>query len=144
MRTLLLLLFLTNTAYAVGIRHSSHGIVFDTVTSLIWQDEDITNSTNWEEAIRICHNESLGGYNDWRLPNINELLSLVDISRFDPARREGLLRNGSNSGTYWTSTSVKDEPEKAWLVNFESGNIFSVSKPLTLNFYVRCVRGGGV
>jgi hypothetical protein len=50
----------------------------------------------------------VGSFDDWRLPNINELLILVDVAEYDPARREDLFRSGSDNGIYWSSTIVTD------------------------------------
>ncbi|MCH9812445.1 MAG: DUF1566 domain-containing protein [Epsilonproteobacteria bacterium] len=55
----------------------SDSIVVDRQTGLYWQEKSNQNWMNWEEAIKHCESMTLGGYEDWRLPNINELMSLV-------------------------------------------------------------------
>ena len=61
-------------------------IVTDNETGLQWQDdsEAKTIRKTWEEAITHCEQLALdrGG---WRLPSINELESLIDYGRYDPA-----------------------------------------------------------
>ena len=43
----------------------------------MWEDTpntiDPNNSKNWNDAIVQCENLDLAGYDDWKLPNINEL-----------------------------------------------------------------------
>jgi len=90
-----------------------------------------------------CENLSFAGYLDWRLPNIRELISIVDHKRYDPAINPNFI---SRSGPYWSSTTCKidlnnayDEGD-AWNVFFLEGNDYWDNKH-DGNF-VRCVRGG--
>ena len=39
----------------------------------------------WEEAINYCENLSLTGFEDWELPNLKELRSLVDYNEYNPS-----------------------------------------------------------
>lgn len=57
----------------------------------------------------------------WRLPTIQELLSLVDLSRHDPAIDVAAYPN-TKHGAYWTRTPVSWAPSAAWVVNFYYGN----------------------
>ncbi len=52
-------------------------VVTDTATSLMWQRKDAGKSMTHKEAVEYCEALKLGGYDDWRLPNIDELRSLV-------------------------------------------------------------------
>lgn len=58
--------------------------VFDAKTGLTWQRVS-GPLTSQEGAIGYCASLELGGHRDWRLPDMAELLSIVDITRFDPA-----------------------------------------------------------
>jgi hypothetical protein len=108
----------------------------------MWQDEDIVSTDNWEDAISVCRNYSLGGYTDWRLPNVNELQSLVNYANYNPAVREGLFQSGYSSGIYWSSTTKVDESNNTWLVDFKDGIPVHRLKTALNPYYVRCVRGG--
>ncbi len=70
-------------------RFTDHGdgTVTDNLTGLMWtKDARITitqglGHLSWKDAINFCNNLELGGYTDWRLPNVNEMRSLIDFSR---------------------------------------------------------------
>lgn len=52
-------------------------VVVDEKTGLMWQRKRAPNTMNHAAAIEYCENLSLGGYNDWRLPSISELKTLI-------------------------------------------------------------------
>lgn len=53
--------------------------ITDTDTSLMWTQMPSTAMT-WEAALAWAEGLTLGGYNDWRMPNIKELQTLTDYS----------------------------------------------------------------
>jgi len=91
------------------------GTVTDNMTDLVWmQDSNIFGFKSWYEALFDCHN-FIGG---WRLPNVLELLSLVDFDYYYPDTPRGSLPQGHpftnpTAGYHWTSTTASD--------NFGSG-----------------------
>jgi hypothetical protein len=67
-------------------RFSKDGeIVYDSKTKLSWQSKPNSKQFNWNSAKSYCSNLTYGGKSDWRLPNIDELKSLVDYNKYDPA-----------------------------------------------------------
>jgi hypothetical protein len=56
----------------------------------------------------------------WRLPSIQELLSIVDYTRCDPAIDTARFPD-TKSGAYWTCTPCAWAPRAAWVVGFLSG-----------------------
>ena len=119
-------------------RHDTYQIVTDTATNLVWQDDNATETTQktWIDAISYCEDLNIGVYSDWRLPNKNELLSIVDRSSVDSAIDTAF--NHSVSDYYWSSTTTVDSKTWAWLVNFDRGDLYSYNK--SNGGYVRCVR----
>lgn len=122
-------------------------IVTDSATALEWQDGSLDGALNWEDAIERCRFMTFGGYDDWRLPNINEYNSIVDYSTYNPALVD-IFVNYDEDG-YWTSTSVFDsskpegqeyDSDYAWTVNRSGVNNWK--EKLWKEKNVRCVRGG--
>jgi hypothetical protein len=105
---------------------------------LFWQDSEDSKSIqkDWKEAKKYCHELVLNQKNDWRLPTIKELQSIVDITRYKPAIK-GKFQNVSE-GYYWSSSADISTLDYAWNVGFRYGD---TSKDSTLNeLHVRCVR----
>ena len=129
------------------------GTVTDTVTGLTWQQDDDTVVKTWEEALTYCEGLELPtGQNDWRLPNIKELRSIVDNTTHSPAINLTYFPN-TNFGDYWSSTHGWTYshhgggyvPSGAWSVSFSTadGNDgYTNRAPTTSNTYARCVHGG--
>jgi len=112
--------------------------VIDVETGLMWQDDISVKEVkmSWHGAKKYCTTLITASYNDWRLPNYDELLSIVDYSRAKPAIKDMLI-NTAFSG-YWSSSSDASSSGKAWYALFSSGETYSYRKS-DLN-YVRCVR----
>ena len=137
-KTLLITIGLSAMLFADFTRNRD--MVTDTTTGLQWQDntEASTVTKNWTEAIDYCENLTLGGYSDWRLPNINELKSIVDRSKSNPAIVDAFINVSSNY--YWSSTTSVDYEGNAWVVGFNLGYVGNYLK--SYSYYVRCVRAG--
>ena len=89
-----------------------NGTVTDSTTGLIWQQTDDNTSRLWQPSIDYCNALTLGGSSNWRLPSIDELLSLIDTSSnpvIDP------LFTGVDL-SYWSSTTWAEDFTKAWYV----------------------------
>jgi len=78
---------------------------------------------------------------DWRLPNIRELHSLVDFGTFNPALPSGHPFENFE-GDYWSSTTVVDDPNLAWVMSLTFGRLNDLGKDSSFNsFNVTAVRG---
>ena len=123
-------------------RNSISGIVADKTTLLMWQDNSIGAEMTWRDAINHCEASGVGGYDDWRLPNINELLSIVEYTQIAPSI-DSVFQNTAVSHYYWSSTSsgLNNDWSKAWNVSFNTG-ISTILNNKKNDRYVRCVRGG--
>jgi len=111
--------------------------VVDRKTRLMWQKTDDNTKRDCDDAGTYCDELVLGGYDDWRLPRIDELSTIVDYSQFLPASDDVF---GRRSRYYWSSSTSADDPDDAWRVNFGYGYAYWNVKGDA--HYVRCVRGG--
>ena len=112
------------------------GTVTDTCTGLTWQQETAPGEYNWAEALRYCEDLDFAGHDDWRLPNLRELESIVDYGRYDPAIDPVF---SAESSWYWSSSSDVVGTDLAWIVVFNGGFVYRDGK--LFRGYVRAVRG---
>jgi hypothetical protein len=128
-----------------GLHHVGRVFPWDSAAPTIW---------DWLEGVNTEGGTGLGGHNDWRIPNVKELQSIVDYGTFNPAVGPA-FNNGPGidpcsvaecsltaSGDYWSATTFASNLAVAWIVNFDGGNVDVDNKSGT-NF-VRAVRGGCV
>jgi len=113
------------------------GTVTDNTTGLMWQQKDDDVTRTWTEALHYCNTLSLSEHNDWRLPNVKELGSLVDTRIYLPAIDK--IYFPETNVAYWSSTSLLHKLGWAWYVSFNAGWVVG-SDPGAPNKYVRCVR----
>lgn len=120
--------------------------VKDTVTGLIWQRCSVGQQWNgstctgtaithtWQQALSVAKN--LG--NGYRLPNIKELQSLVEIKCYDPAINISRFPN-TQSNYYWSSSPFGyPYSNNAWYVDFSRGEHHDYFQ--SNSYYVRAVR----
>jgi hypothetical protein len=96
-------------------------------------------TATWVNAIAYCENLSLAGRTDWRLPNVNELKSIVKETAVNPSIDASVFP-ATVANWYWSSTSYTLSAAYAWLVYFDDG--YSGSNYKTSGYYVRCVASG--
>ena len=112
----------------------------DPMTGFEWQCESPGEMT-WHEAQKYAASLSLDGKDDWRLPTLAELESLLDRTkgRSDgrpPMREEVPFRDNLS---YWSSTTFERDTKNAWIVMFDGAYLLSYYKSSL--YHVRCVRG---
>ncbi|TGL77679.1 DUF1566 domain-containing protein [Leptospira yasudae] len=118
--------------------NNGDGTVTDNRTGLFWQGGAGSGGTNtWQGALSYCSSLSLAG-KSWRLPNINELLSIVDYSGVSPAINATYFP-GTASQYYWSSSTARNNLTYGFAVFFTSGLMGGNGK--SSNWYVRCVSG---
>ncbi len=135
-----LLLLVRVDVMAGDFTDNSDGTVTDNNTGLMWQQGEGGQNT-WEDAISYCENLSIAGYADWRLPNKNELNSIIDYELYDPAIDTNFFPDANASG-YWSSTTYAVNSSYAWSVDFNYGDVNGYDSNKSSNYYVRCVRAG--
>jgi hypothetical protein len=123
------------------------GTVTDIDTGLMWQQASAPGGHvwEWEQALNYCENLSLAGYDDWRLPNINEIQSIVDYSLHDPPIDTTYFPDMEPLSVYWSSTTNYSIKISAWYVDFDilHGSVqYGYKSIAPTGLYVRAVRGG--
>lgn len=113
-------------------------VILDNITWLYWMSDWLVawTSNSWTMALSYCANLNLWGYTDWRLPDITELSSLVDLNLYVPSIN--LTYFIIYVSTYWSSTTYANVTTNANLVNFTYGSTTSNLK--TANWRVLCTR----
>lgn len=123
-----------------GRRHIYHvlenGIVYDEASGLMWQREDDGRQRTYLRARFYCEALELGGFDDWRLPTLAEIQSIVDYERVVPTIDPIFAK--TRPMNYWSSTSCADELDRIWVLYFGHGRTESVSTRSTC--LVRAVR----
>lgn len=92
-------------------------IVEDSAHNLLWTKIPQPD-LEWAQALRYCQKLTHNG-GGWRLPNINELLSIINYSKSNPASDFPSLP----SAFLWTSTSYENTPGYAWAIRSKTGTL---------------------
>lgn len=86
-----------------GVRSVDTDVTTDAMTKLVWQTTMLDATlVNWQDALAYCEGLSHAGKDDWRLPNIKELATLVDESATAAPVLYADL--GGTATQYWSST----------------------------------------
>jgi hypothetical protein len=140
-------------------KDNGNGTVTDNLTGLIWlKDANCRNTVGginksdgyltWAEALTWSNNLAIGACGltdgskagDWRLPNITELESLVDIRKYSPTLPAGHPFSNVEANRYWSSSSYASGTDGAWSVNLDDGYMIGDDKKYYS--YVWAVRSG--
>ena len=92
---------------------------------------------NWAAALNAATDAGLDGHSDWRLPNRNELNSIVESRCYDPAINGSIFPDTPNQG-FWTASPAA--ADTAWNLDFDQGEL--ILRPTGETAAVRLVRGG--
>lgn len=127
------------------------GTVSDSATGLMWKQcaeglsgagcaSGTVGTFTWQYALQQAAGSRFAGYTDWRLPNINELESLVERRCYAPALNAAHFPN-TPSYYFWSSSPCANYSETAWFIDFKSGLVLAPGLK-RLAVHVRLVRGG--
>ena len=157
----------------LAFRDNADGTISDLNTGLMWEKKckaceplhDIQSRYRWSgngtaetiwdwlDKVNAEAGSGLAGYSDWRIPNVKELVTIVNYGRVEPALSNDF--DGASCGDgcsdlklpgcsctnqeyHWTSTTFADFPAHALVVGFEMG--FVDDRVKTLGLPVRAVR----
>ncbi len=110
--------------------------VSDSRTGLVWQ-RAINAAGNWFDGRSYCLNSTGLPGSGWRLPSIEELLTLVDTTRSSPAIDDSWFPD-TPVAAYWSSTPSASSTNDAWALVLDYGNAHRFDKSNAGAF--RCVR----
>jgi len=161
---------------ALSYQNNGDGTITDLNTGLMWEQKirnvggaglhDVSRTFPWDaamgtiwdwlEEVNTEGGTGLGGFNDWRIPNVKELESIVDYGTSSPPLVDPAFNNGPGIGPctvaecsltasnfYWSSTTNEASPTSAREVNFTFGVTTFFTKT-GAGDSVRAVRGGCV
>ena len=111
--------------------------VSDAGTELMWQRGVFDDVMSWLDSLTACEALELAGHEDWRLPSLKELQTIVDERRVDPSIDFVAFPNTPIEG-FWASTPVRIDPATAWSTSFTDG--YSIIYATDELHQVRCVR----
>lgn len=97
-----------------------------------------TSTGDTQYFIDRLNRNTLGERSDWRIPEISELISLLDISQSNPTIDTRFFP-GTQSGCYWSTSPHAQNSGDAWLLNFNDATDDYRIK--STSCYVRAVRG---
>ena len=167
---LIFCIFFVSTAYAVQtckpdsipastpdsqFIDNNDNTITDLKTGLMWKkcfegisgdacETGSADSFAWQQALQQPGTVNSGGgfaeYDDWRLPNIRELMSIVEEQCYDPAINLNRFPNASSSLVWSGSPYAVDSGSRAWVVNFKYGDLYNTDR--SVHYAVRLVRDG--
>jgi len=154
----------TEAAQPEKVEQTEKAIIIE---GLQWSEKS-TKKMNWDEAVKYCENLNEDGNNDWHLPTISELRTLIQncpatetggecgvtdsCLSFSECRNDDACfgcdndnydtgkysKLGDSFSSFWSSSVHSDNSDSAWLVCFTNGLVSHYNKYNT--FSVRCVR----
>ena len=93
----------------------------------------------WAKALQAGNGFEFAGYVDWRLPNKNELESIVEERCYSPAINISVFPD-TPFAYFWSSSSYAPFSQGAWSADFGFGSVEASDKNGSI--HVRLVRGG--
>ncbi len=121
--------------------NNGDGTITDLATALMWSQADSRSGLNWSNAlawVQARNATNYLGFNDWRMPNIKELESIVDYSR-SPATT-GTAAINTN---YFTCTTITNEASQTDYPYYWSSTILIDGGPTPSGNYISFGRAIG-
>lgn len=113
----------------------SDGTITDNATGLMWKkcslgltgshcETGTAQPLTWQTALAAANDSTDTGYTDWRLPNVKELASLIEVACHTPSINETFFPNTATTHSYWSSSPVIYNNNNAWTVPFHTGLVY--------------------
>lgn len=149
-----------NESYGINdFTDNGDSTITDAATGLLWMQYDSNSGLSWQEALDWAENLVYAGYDDWRLPDVKELQSIVDYTRSPATTGSAAIDplfycseitdegGGTNYPFYWSSTTHANwSPESgafASYVCFGEALGFMEVPPMSGNYELWDVHGAG-
>ena len=128
-----------------------NGLVLHRPTQLIWTrcaagqswtGSDCSGDANlldWSAALQAAAAHEQAGFDDWRLPNRNELASTIETRCHSPAIN-GEVFPATPLEWFWTSSPVSGQVDQAWVIPLTDGEVQTAA--IAGQYAVRLVRAG--
>jgi len=121
----------------------------DKDTDLIWQVKVVKKTNKFNEAKAYCKNLTLDGYSNWKLPNLDELKSIITEEYYSNAKsitkktyiKKPLLDSMDMKYPYFWNLNTLKYSTKAWELGFHYGKDRGYYTNKRINGYIRCVVG---
>lgn len=115
-------------------------VIIDQAASLMWMTGGSVEMMSFNDAkrwIKALNQQGYAGYHDWRLPTLEEALSILERRK----NKNGVLYINSFFSDIqkfiWTSDLVKNQ-SKAWFIFLHNGSYYK--SKLSSKYYVKAVR----
>lgn len=114
-------------------------VVLDEASNLMWFKGCSDKKLKFEDAIKYVdslNKSNHAGFNDWRIPTIDEALSLMNLKYGKEEDEEEILIDSSifihsifgDCTATWTSDINSDSMNSIWVISFMGGNLRSEVK----------------
>ena len=117
-----------NSEYGINnFQNNNDGTISDLATELMWSQEDSKEGLNWKDALAWVQEknaETFLGHNDWRLPNIKELHSIVDYTRSPAATSSAAINTD-----YFKCSKIINEAGQEDYPYYWSGTVLVTGGP---------------
>jgi alpha-tubulin suppressor-like RCC1 family protein len=105
-----------------------------------WSDSNCSgNASTFDWATAVALTSNTAGHTDWRIPTVNELLTIVEYKNYRPATNTVIFPN-ADSPPFWSGSPYPNRASMAWEVDFFSGEAYE--GPRSEGNFVRLVREG--
>ena len=102
---------------------NNQDVVIDSATGLMWQKKPIPTAKKWQISLEYCETgegSDYAGYTDWRMPDKNELASLLDHTKSTTPYTNFPGITSTSNQFYWTSTTYGINSKNSWAINFSN------------------------
>ena len=138
----ILFIILIGLTSLFGLKLTKSGsYVIDDEHKLMWQDTKNNKRVllSHKHAIEYCDKLTLNGFEDWRLPLVEEYKYIIDKKRRNRSKINRAFRH-NNPDDYWTNdrTWLRNFGKYGYYIKFKNGAIYYQNR--TYPMYVRCLR----